>query len=112
MAFITLLFAFGGNVHAANDLDGKAVLCPNYAIGFVFDKGHVTAYTAQGYEIKKGTAYQYYLVGTNKVKWGNLTLDRRSLIVGTYSPCKISTKQKIMEYLKDSIANAKKRNKI
>jgi len=107
---ITLLFAFAGNVHAANDLDGKALLCgvdEKYydANGLVFAGGYVTDYKVDGIEIIKGTSHQYFFKGTSYVTWGNVKLYRVNLKSRTYGTCRISTKQKIMEKLKDVIAD-------
>ena len=73
---LTVFIACAGTVHAANDLDGKALLCvstssnTNYPVyGLVFDKGKVSRYEVDGYS--KFIAYKidYKFVETKRVRW-------------------------------------------
>jgi len=117
-ALFTIFLASAGTVQAANDLDGKALLCystnrthPVY--GLVFDKGKVSRWQVKGYS--KVTAYNrtYSLHGTERVYWNSPTgyLDRETLKVGN-NQCSISTKTEIFQKLDEIVAAAKKKNKI
>ena len=118
----TLLFAFGGNVHAENGLDGKALVCVNaggFTKGLLFANGLVTVYYVGGYEIIKGKSVVYD-EGTYTVEWfyiENLTpktfiLNRETLKINYHGDCELSTEGKIRSRLNNVIAKAKKRNKI
>ena len=53
-ALITVFLASAGTVQAANDLDGKALICltksdNNSIYGLVFDLGRVTRWQVEGY---------------------------------------------------------------
>ena len=119
----TVFLACTGTVQAANDLDGKALLCTdpninstNPVYGLVFDQGMVTRLEVDGYS--KVTAYNkrpYRLVGTKQVRWGRdpytHTLNRETLEIGN-AQCSISSKKKIDQKLDEIIATGKKKNKI
>jgi len=125
-----LFFVFVGNVKAANDLDGKALLCnegtkkfqtgkkkyhPIY--GLTFDGGTVTRHQVDGYSITKPYARKYYLHGTKTVTWeepytpGDVfrALNRETLKYGI-DQCFVSSRTKMMQKLNDYIAAAKKKN--
>jgi hypothetical protein len=121
---ITVFLASAGTVQAANDLDGKALLCgikygkytPYH--GYVFDAGKVTRWGVRGYS--KVMSYhrpkKYFLDGSNKVTWYDnrqidRSLDRQTLKVNGLQ-CKISSKKEIFLELDEAIANAKKKNKL
>jgi hypothetical protein len=123
---ITVFLASAGTVQAANDLDGKALLCKknkyisnaNPYHGFVFDAGKVTRWGVRGYS--KVMSYhrpkKYFLDGSNKVTWYDnrqidRSLDRQTLKVNGLQ-CKISSKKEIFLELDEGIANAKKKNKL
>ena len=119
---VTLLFAFGGNVHA-NQLDGKALVCVNkYGVtnGLLFANGQVTVYYVKGYEIIEGKSVVYDYDGTSTVKWfyienmspKTFILDRETLKINYHGDCELSTEGKIRSILNNIIAKAKKRNKI
>ena len=118
---VTVFVACAGTVQAANDLDGKALLCVSKNVndpvyGLVFDQGMVTRLEVDGYS--KVTAYNkrpYRLVGTKQVRWGRdpytHTLNRETLEIGN-AQCSISSKKKIDQKLDEIIAAGKKKNKI
>jgi len=117
---ITAFLVSAGTVEAANDLDGKALLCKNELSktnpyhGFVFDAGKVTKWVVNGYS--KVNPYtrplHYTLKGLNEVYWEPQTwLNRQTLIVSGLQ-CKISSKKEIFLKLDEIIADAKKKNKI
>jgi hypothetical protein len=119
-AIITAFLACAGTVQAANDLNGKALLCvsedmihPVY--GLVFDQGKVTRWNVSGYS--KVTAYQekpYWLIGTQRVGWYGLRLARlyRETLKVDNDQCSISSKTKIFQKLDEIIVAAKMKNKI
>jgi len=108
-------------VQAANDLDGKALLCVSKNVndpvyGLVFDQGKVTKHVVKGYS--KVIAYNrpYWLEGTQEVLWQILSgfsrsLDRETLVFFG-DQCSLSTKIEIFQKLDEIIAAAKKKNKI
>ena len=119
----TVFLASAGTVHAANELDGKTLLCtPFYSnthpvYGLVFDQGMVTQLEVDGYS--KVTAYnrRYRLNGTKQVKWlalgGVFILNRETLQVGEIlqvgnDQCSISSMEKIDQKLDEIIAAGKK----
>ena len=118
---ITVFLASAGTVQAANDLDGKAVLCstwskiPNPVYGLVFEAGKITRWQTKGYS--KAWAFtprKYDLKGSTEVTWFNsrpLYLNRKTLQTGD-AQCKISSKKEIFLKLDEIIADAKKKNKI
>ena len=120
---ITAFLVSAGTVLAANDLDGKSLLCKNkYSKtnpyhGFVFDAGKVTKWEVGGYsKVKPYHAPRIYqLRGSNEVVWrgtsGTTILYRQTLKVSGL-PCKISSKKEIFLKLDEIIADAKKKNKI
>ena len=116
----TVFLACTGTVQAANDLDGKALLCTDFytnstipVYGLVFDKGKVSRWIVEGYS--KITVYirSYNLHGTKKVDWYGLRdyLYRETLKVGN-DQCSISSKAGIFQRLDEIITAAKKKNKI
>jgi len=119
---ITVFLASAGTVQAANDLDGKVLICltksdNNSIYGLVFDLGRVTRWQVEGYS--KVALYEnrnYHLNGTDKVYWHNNELYRRSLNRKTLKTgndqCEISSKKKIFLKLDEIIADAKKKNKL
>ena len=119
---VTVFLASAGTVQAANDLDGKALLCStksenNTVYGLVFDSGRVTRWQVEGYS--KVTLYEnrnYHLNGTEKVYWHNNELYRQSLSRETLKTgndqCEISSKKEIFLELDEIIATAKKTNKL
>ena len=116
---VTLLFATVGAVKAANELDGKALLCNNKyetahpVIGLSFDDGKVSRHEVTGYS--KIVKYQrtYWLVGTHGVNWvGNISLNRETLRTNAGYHCSLSSKEEMNQKLDDIIATAKKKNKI
>ena len=71
---LTVLVACAGTVHAANDLDGKAILCGSDSVihpvyGLVFEKGTVSRYQVDGYSRRLSYIEPYLLVGTSLVEW-------------------------------------------
>ena len=121
-ALITVFLASAGTVQAANDLDGKALICltksdNNSIYGLVFDLGRVTRWQVEGYS--KVALYEnrnYHLNGTEKVYWHNNELYRQSLSRETLKTgndqCEISSKKEIFLKLDEIIATAKKTNKL
>ena len=119
---ITMFLVSAGAVRAANDLDGKALLCftksdNNSIYGLVFDLGRVTRWQVEGYS--KVALYEnrnYHLNGTDQVYWHSNDLYRRSLNRKTLKTgndqCEISSKKKIFLKLDEIIATAKKTNKL
>jgi hypothetical protein len=119
---ITVFLASAGTVHAANDLDGKALRCltkseNNPVYGLVFASGRVTRWQIEGYS--KVALYEnrnYHLNGTDKVYWHSNDLYRRSLNRKTLKTgndqCEISSKKEIFLKLDEIIATAKKTNKL
>ena len=72
---ITAVLVGAGTVQAANDLDGKALLCKNkYSNtnpyhGFVFDAGKVTKWEVKGYsKVKPNPISPHRLEGRNEVR--------------------------------------------
>ena len=118
-AAVTLLIATVGEVRAANELDGKALLCNNKyetahpVIGLSFDDGKVSRHEVTGYS--KTVKYQrtYWLVGTHGVNWvGNISLNRETLRTNAGYQCSLSSKEEMNKKLDEIIATAKKKNKI
>ena len=117
----TAFLASVGTVHAANDLDGKALLCTAYnkattypVYGRVFDKEKVSKCQVKGYSKNNPYFRKYFLKGTKTVQWAYLTtkyLNRETLKVG-YDQCSISSKTEIFQKLDEIIATAKKKNKL
>lgn len=119
---ITVFLASAGTVEAANDLDGKALLCGikygKYTLyhGYVFDAGKVTKWEVNGYsKVKPYTKpLRYKLKGPYEVQWNErhtIYLNRQTLIVNGRQ-CQISSKKEIFLKLDEGIADAKKKNKI
>ncbi len=127
--FSTLFWCLG-TAQAANDLDGKALMCfdPNpfaphhQTYGLVFDKGKVTRIHVEGYSKVSLYKLAYSLRGTTEVYWvysSTVTLNRETLKVNSYQysdqysdQCKISSKKEISQKLDAIIAEAKKKNKL
>ena len=124
--FLSVLVAYAGHSQAANDLDGKSLLCkkshknPTSPIyGLMFDKGHVERYEIEGYSKVKKYRVKYNLIGTKVVSWfplhfGNderLNLNRETLMIGSHQ-CYISSKKEVFQKLDEVISAAKKKNKI
>jgi hypothetical protein len=121
----TAFLASVGTVHAANDLDGKALLYTAYnkattypVYGLVFDKGKVSKWQVKGYSKNNPYSRKYLLKGTKTVQWAYLTtylttkyLNRETLKIG-YDQCSISSKTEIFQKLDEIIATAKKKNKL
>ena len=124
-ALITAFLASAGTVQAANQLDGKALLCASkneiHAVyGLVFKQDMVTRYEVVGYARTPLYAKKYKLVGTKFVEWGSGTvnwsrLNRENLeyrsSLGWRDKCAVSTKAEVFEKLDEIIAAAKKKNK-
>ena len=122
VTLITMFLVSAGTVRAANDLDGKSLLCltksdNNSIYGLVFDLGRVTRWQVEGYS--KVALYEnrnYHLNGTDQVYWHSNDLYRRSLNRKTLKTgndqCEISSKKKIFLKLDEIIATAKKTNKL
>jgi len=122
---ITAVLAFVGMAQAANDLDGKTLLCKEWSnrkknnpyYGFIFDAGKVTRWEVKGYS--KVEPYhlpqRYTLSGPDEVWWfgknGKTWINRRTLKVSG-DQCKISSKKEIFLKLDEIIATSKKKNKI
>ena len=118
-ALFTVFLACAGTVQAANDLDGKSLLCRSIHLtyGLVFDQGKVTRYEVEGYSKTTAFTKPYYLDGTHKVFWGGVGLNRKTLQVGSMfqsepDQCSISSKAGVFQKLDEIIAAAKKKNKI
>jgi hypothetical protein len=118
-ALITVFLASAGTVQAANDLDGKALLCNssndiNYPVyGLVFEKGMVSQWRMEGYSKKVSYSASYELRGIKKVRWNTYKwyyLNRETLTVDR-DQCAVSSKTKVFQKLDEIIATAKKRNK-
>lgn len=120
------LFWCVGTAEAANDLDGKALLCKDSRLdtdhpfyGLVFEKGKVTRIHVDGYS--KVSPYRdkdYNLRGTKEVWWHyvpfrewTISLNRETLKVKG-DQCKISSKKEIFQKLDAIISEAKKKNKL
>ena len=115
-AFITAFLATAGTVQAANDLDGKALLCGgNDRFGITFTDGKATKWIIKGYEKKKEYVKSYYLIGTDTVQWKTYsipkTLNRETLVFEGYQ-CRLSTKLEIFSSLDQLIEQGKKKNKL
>ena len=118
-SLVVVLVACAGTVQAANDLDGKALLCfssnVNYLdYGLVFDQGKVTRHDVKGYSKVITYNRPYSLEGTKRVGWVGGLLMRETLTVysGSHDQCSLSTKIEIFQRLDEIIAAAKKKNKI
>jgi hypothetical protein len=115
---ITVFLASAGTVQAANDLDGKALLCTSKSYyqpvyGLVFDKGKVSRWELNGYSKAIDYKNKYYLRGLKSVYWvsqGSFLLNRETLKIGG-EQCSISTKTEIFQKLDKRITAAKKKNK-
>ena len=118
-----VFLAGAGTVLAANDLDGKALLCKSNlskstpVYGLAFDSGKVTRWQTEGYS--KRILYEnrnYHLKGSGEVYWHNNELYRQSLSRETLKTgndqCKISSKKEVFLKLDEIIATAKKKNKL
>ena len=118
---LTVLVGRAGIVQAANNLDGKALVCVGYhkykythpMYGLVFEDGKVSRHVVNGYSKVIEYSVRYKLLGTNKVAWVDRTeqhsLDRETLQQGT-SRCTLSSKNGVNRKLDEIIANAKKKN--
>ena len=113
---VTVFVACAGTVQAANDLDGKALLCvsknvndPGY--GLVFDQGKVTRHDVKGYSKVITYNRPYRLEGTELVRWGTYLLHRETLVFFG-DQCSLSTKIEIFQKLDEIIVEAKKKNKL
>jgi hypothetical protein len=90
-ALITAFLACAGTAQAANDLDGKALLCeprkpvPHRFYGLVFDQGKVSRHEVDGYSKVIAYTKPYGLDGTRFATWswytcgGSCVLDRETL---------------------------------
>ena len=115
---ITVVLAFVGMAQAANDLDGKALLCQdehksrkdNPYYGFVFDDGKVKKWEARGYSKVFSDPNAYRVIGQTKVIWRGHALNRQTLSVNG-SQCKISSKKEIFLKLDEIITNATKKKR-
>jgi hypothetical protein len=115
---ITVFLASAGTVQAANELDGKALLCtskhrdhPIY--GLVFNGGQVSRWQFKGYSKVISYKSEYRFQGLKKVWWfrqGSSLLNRETLKIGG-DQCSISTKTEIFQKLDKRITAAKKKNK-
>ena len=117
---LTISFAFEGNVLAANELNGKAVLCkssitqfrPSHPVwGLTFVGGKVIRHEVNGFSITRRLGSPYTLTGTTTVTWSSGYLNRSTLKTKD-GYCLISTYEEITKKLNEIIANAKKKNKI
>ena len=117
---LTISFAFEENVQAANELNGKAVLCKssntqfrpsNPVWGLTFVGGKVIRHEVNGFSIRRRLGSPYTLSGTTTVTWSSGYLDRSTLKTKDGN-CLISTYEEITKKLNEIIANAKKKNKI
>lgn len=116
---VTLFVGSVETVQAANELDGKALLCTNKydnahpVIGLSFDDGKVSRHEVTGYSKTIKYKRTYWLVGTHGVNWvGNISLSRETLRTNGGYQCSLSSKEKMDQKLNKIIATAKKRNKI
>ena len=113
---LAAFLATAGPVHAANDVDGKAIVCNKF--GFAFSDGKVTKYSVKGYDKIYEYISPYEVDGVRYVTWGSPTdnyilLDRETLEIGGVDyGCTVSSKAKILERLDAIIDAAKKKNKI
>ena len=119
---LTVFVAFAGTVQAANELDGKALLCvssnsnskhPIY--GLVFEKGMVSGYVVDGYSKVVAYTTAYHLEGTKEVRWwvsGNRNTLYRETLKVNLDQCSLSSKVGIFQELDEIIVEAKKKNKI
>ena len=113
---ITAFLVTVGTVQAANDLDGKALLCVGTdRYGITFTDGKATKWIVKGYEKKKEYVKSYDLIGTDKVQWKinsiPKTLNRETLEFEGYQ-CRLSTKLEIISSLDELIEQGKKKNKL
>jgi len=119
----TAFLASAGIVQAANELDGKALLCGGF--GFVFEQGKVVRWQVEGYSKVIKYTRPYFVSGPRKVYWqlwdkiwnkyNKYGVDRETLqytTPGTSQKCSVSTKTEIFQKLDEIIATAKKKNKI
>jgi len=115
---ITVVLAFAGMAQAANDLDGKALLCQdkpesrkdNPCYGFVFDDGKVKKWEVRGYSKVFSDPNAYSVIGPTQVIWRGHVLNRQTLSVNGIQ-CKISSKKEIFLKLDEIITNAKKKKR-
>ncbi len=117
--FGTLISTFlvtAGTAQAANDLDGKALICFGAdRFGITFTDGKATKWIVKGYEKKKEYVKSYELIGTDKVQWKILSIPRtlnRETLVFEGRQCQLSTKLDIFSSLDEMIEQAKKKNKL
>jgi hypothetical protein len=117
---LTLPFAFAGNVHAASELNGKAVFCKSNITqfrlshpvwGLTFVGGKVIRHEVNGFSIIRKLGSPYTLSGTTTVTWSSGYLDRSTLKTKDGN-CSVSSYREITQKLNEIIANAKKKNKI
>ena len=110
-AIITVFLASAGTVQAANDLDGKALLCSSnltYPVyGLVFDQGKVSRWQVDGYS--KGSPYMkkniksLELKGcTGKASVG-LTLTEKPLKLGSSSVQSLQRPRFSKNWMKSSL---------
>ena len=115
-----MFLASAGTVQAANELDGKALLCTSKSYyqpvyGLVFDKGKVSKWGMVGSSKKILYSVTYEFDGIKKVKWFYYPqlhyLNRQTLGVN-FDQCSISSKAEIFKKLDETYAAEKKKNKI
>ena len=116
---IAMFLASAGTVQAADDLDGKAVLCTAYngsstnnpVYGLIFLKGYVSKWVVMGYSKTTQYTKRYNLNGTKMVSWAFGSLNRETL-KNYKDQCAVSSASGVMQKLDEIIAAAKKKNKI
>ena len=117
---LTISFAFEENVQAANELNGKAVLCkssntqfrPSHPVwGLTFVGGKVIRHEVNGFSLTRRLGSPYTLSGTTTVTWSSGYLDRITLKTKDGN-CLVSSYKEITKKLNEIIATAKKKNKI
>ncbi len=117
---LTMSFAFEENAQAANELNGKAVLCisnitqfgPSHPVwGLTFVGGKVIRHEVNGFSITRRLGSPYTLSGTKTVTWSSGYLDRSTLKTENGN-CSVSSYEEITKKLNEIIATAKKKNKI
>jgi len=117
---LTTFFAFEENAQAANELNGKAVLCksnvtqfrPSHPVwGLTFVGGKVIRHEVNGFSITRRLGSPYTLNGTTTVTWSSGYLDRSTLKTEDGN-CSVSSYDEITKKLSKIIAIAKKKNKI